>query len=196
MGWPWGREEWGNDCACWPAGRTPKTIYASFRGLDYCWYRAWFPQLPNFQFCLTQVPAAPCEWEYSDGTWMVSYTTGPLGSNLALGWLPAWHLMFGSHSDAPCESSFTNDVVCKGEPLVPYIAGGSGIALSGNNETMRSLQDYAELVNLHKTEDSKADFYPASFPVIHGHFFNREMDTNILMKIDYSEYDQCDMLDW
>ena len=196
MGWPWGIDDFGNDCACFSPGKTPKTIFASFRDIVDCEAIS-LAGPPNFQFCLEQEPLAPCNWYYTDVNWAVAYHCEPGLSTLGVMNNVYARFAFVGSVPTTCCSAFSNQNKCGGAPGPIFWGGGSGLVMApGPQNHLLCIKDFADLFNIHKSEESQSDFYPADYPVIHGHFFNREMSTNILMKVDTSEYDQYAMFEW
>lgn len=64
--------EYGEGCACFDAGKTPKYVIAIFDGVVLCPTREW-PDGKNLNtwWILTQIPANPCLWEYLDVPWQI-----------------------------------------------------------------------------------------------------------------------------
>ncbi|GAI59157.1 unnamed protein product [marine sediment metagenome] len=68
---------YGDDCVgCFPAGKTPKYVYARFSQIEKCPDPMRVP--PNDRvFKLTQNAYSPCNWFYQGSTWRVEWQCAP-----------------------------------------------------------------------------------------------------------------------
>lgn len=115
--------EFGNDCgACYPAGQTPKYLYASFRFIIKCPWAAHIAITPpNQTFKLEQV--LPCSWQAIVGAFLITYRATVGLPFLAIMTGPEW--WFHHIQIAPCETFFINQLICN--PGVNIGTGGFGL---------------------------------------------------------------------
>lgn len=196
MGIDWPEEEFGVNCMCWPPGRTPKYLYAAFTDIVKCHPPAGALAPPNRSFVLTQVPAQPCQWIYVDADWYVAYFVFAGQSFLYA--QSVVYVVFAFHSVAnlPCQFVFANQNICSALPGPPVWGGGLGMVFSRGNEPLPSFQDFAALCNLIADDKAKCEFWPVSDRQVMLRYARQQSPTNILMKIDWTEYDQYDMFEW
>lgn len=118
--------EFGNDCgACYPAGQTPKYLYASFRFIVKCpWAAGFGPPPPNQTFQLVQT--LPCSWGAIVAPFQITYRASdglPFLSIMQAGMFWFHHIRV-----VACETFFTNQLVCN--PGVNIGTGGFGLIKS------------------------------------------------------------------
>lgn len=71
--------EYGEDCECFDAGKTPKYYTLEFSGVTDCDCVCSWPSDINTSFILTQ-EASPCQWSCSENGWDVElYLLGYVG---------------------------------------------------------------------------------------------------------------------
>jgi len=196
MGIPWDEEECGNDCGCYPPGRTPKHLYASFSGIRKCHPESPWPSPPSGVFQITQDPGDPCYWWCEGGSYRIMYYAAHPTAYLLAWAFGAADYPFAGSSDKPCTKTFS--VVDDCDPLNPLITygGGTGIVMATANQPFVSLQTIADLIGFVQDKESMCDFMPIDQNKIWLCFARKKTPTNILIKFDFSEYDQYDMFEW
>ena len=110
-------DDYGDDClTCWPAGKTPKSVFATFSGIQTGdWWRSNYPPPPNGPFKLNQVDGYPCIFSYFGTIWTVIYsakTNFPPGtqSSLIIDCIPLGAAStFAQLLDGTCHYSFENN---------------------------------------------------------------------------------------
>jgi len=196
MGIDWTEEEFGNDCGCYPPGRTPKYLYASVSGIEWCTEGVPVAGPPNGIFKMTQDPGFPCIWTMDAGGVTAWYSLAGGWSQLDIGISAPMTLAFTHLIKLPCLAHFSNQLICPGILVPPWYHGGTGIVLSRGNDPLPSLQDFAELFGLIEDPFAKCDFWPVDTRILMLRYARQKSPTNILMKIDWTEYDQYDMFEW
>lgn len=116
--------EYGNNClACFPAGFTPATVYASIAGvmIGDLWIPG-NPYPPNGMFELPQLNG--CQWGDFFGPWTVVYNANGGAAWLESSWagLPQG---FDSGNKAPCTNAFTN--IHQNKALTKYYGGAAQV---------------------------------------------------------------------
>jgi len=115
MGIPWPPPDFlrGDDClACYPAGETPKLLYATVEGVSDCGNYPGVLCDPNGIWTLTQSPVIPCQWASGSGLFRALYQASTGGiSKFRI--VEAYFEIKCFYSEgALCATSFTNQTDC------------------------------------------------------------------------------------
>lgn len=195
MGVPWSEDDFGNNCGCWEAGHTPARLFVSFAGISSCPLAGLLPAPPNGIFELLQDGAIPCKFSGGLPNFTIRWNTAGGNTNLTADTFPPFLNIFGSFVARPCIFFLTSGNDCAGWPFDSPYRGGVGIVLSIGNAPYPSMQSIAELMNLAKDEFSFCDFWPIDENQISIRYARQRSPTNILIKVDFSEFDQYAMLE-
>jgi hypothetical protein len=189
MGIPWDEDEIGNNCRFFPAGETPKYLWASISGVEWCWPIEGVP-LPNGVFMMTQRPTSACTWEYASTAINVIFMLSTNLSRLQAAGGSGGLLFFSGQVTSAPKFSFQNLIICNPDYPPPWACGGSGIVSRRHQGTAPAVANVAELLNIEEKPDSMADFYPAANPAEAVlKFCRQKTPTNILIKVDYSSFE-------
>lgn len=109
-----------NCLACFDEGETPKYVYARFSNIQKCpgFECEDMPSPPNDRvFKLTQVDGHPCQWNFEDDDWDVTwYAANPptYGARLIINQKPDWYEYFFGFTlpGDECETFFANEAEC------------------------------------------------------------------------------------
>jgi len=114
--------EKGNDCLlCWPAGGTPKYIWAAWSKVVLCPWAAGVGIGPPPQV-LKMTQTIACSWVYDDGTSRAAYGVQMPFASLRI--TTQGVLWFDGLGAVPCAQNFINRFGCI--PLFQAGAGGFG----------------------------------------------------------------------
>lgn len=193
MGIPLDPPEYGNDClACFPAGKTPKYVYATFTNIiggdEYV--PGISPIPPNGTYKMEQ--ANGCSWEYEDANVICEYRASIVGiSGIELEQKVAACIAFGAEDD-PCTYAFEQDdnpvglIYCAGEVQVAFVEN------PGNPYALRTI---ADLISLPLDSCVLAEFWPLTRYTWVPMFASHRWPTKIHLKIDWTHWDQYDMFE-
>ena len=114
----------GDDCTlCFPVGRTPKYLLASFSGiLAGDLWEEWMPPPPNGTIRLTQTIQL-CRWQGTSGSYGAEYHTYADYSSLSAGVPFPFPVCFGSFASNQCVYSFASGII---SPVNEYYWSGRG----------------------------------------------------------------------
>jgi len=124
----------GEDCSCFPAGKTPANYTLTFYDVVLCQYRAWPGDVSlNQKWHLVQVsPPSPCFFRYFDANWLI-YLELNVGDYRT--WIQAYtpgdpnYHYFQRYIDDPCVMSGVVDNGYDIESCGTYVYGHSGSVL-------------------------------------------------------------------
>lgn len=149
--------EYDNDCVLkFPAGKTPKYVYARFINLVKCPAAALLP--PNDRlFKLTQQPGVPCMWRYVTAPWTITFEflTFPVATRLFI-LHPATGDMYFNDTTNMYEDEgfvFTNEYAACG--LQVGAIGGIAVITWSPQAT-----ELLEAINMRKANDLFMELFP------------------------------------
>lgn len=182
--------EYGNDCGCFPAGETPKYVFASFLGIEACppvvgWQN---PAPPNSIYALQQSAVSPCVWAGTHGAYSIQWSIDPVGiAHLGIGLIPphAAMVLFEGNGTGGCDRYFTSTIVPGDCDFFIRCHGGTGMIWFTNNPPVPGIKTVMDLINMEVDEHTKTDFYPISADKTLLKLARRKDATNIL--IEYEE---------
>ncbi len=114
--------EFGNNCLCFEAGRTPKRIFLNFSGIQEG--SIWFPGLPgspNGTYVCTQ--GIPCSWTLNTPDFIFNYQTNLPGSQISVFNFLTGFFAFNFIAIADCVFAGANNIAV---PLNKAWWGGKG----------------------------------------------------------------------
>lgn len=175
MGIPILPPEYGNDCFCFDAGKTPKYVYASFMSIIKG--GQWIPGdpgPPNSIFKLTQTVGNACEWRAISGPWSLMFQMAAADTHLfcVLGMLAG----FNSSAGAACKTSFANFyAACFGHKYCL----GFGQAAWVTEDGIASLSDIAVDTGVLIAQETMSEFWPIDITEMMSMFVNQSDATHI-----------------
>jgi len=169
---------YGNDCGvCFPAGKTPKYLYASIGGMSYINTAAPAgPKPPNGICKLTQT-IDPCTWYYDGSNFTVGFSVQPgtLSSAGIFLKAPAGQCFAGTIF-TPCIYIIPNQL----NP--PYVYEGGVIHISWIPPTTpEGMKDLADDFLVDIDEETKAEFFTADDGTVYR-YANPAENINIKIK--------------
>jgi len=184
MGIPVDPIEYGDDCpACtpnpWPAGKTPKHMFATFFDLVNCLP---YTAKHNGTILITQDPGSPCHFSRLGIIPEIDYLTGvgltTLTSKLGLS------LFFGDNVAAKCVFFFTSELLVCAWPVI-YNILGTAIVLP--EPAAERASHFCNDFNLLPAEDTMLEQWTldsASPYTTVTRLANIEYDVNVLVKYE------------
>lgn len=186
----------GNDCpqctpSIWLPGETPRFILATFSGITICPnVIPPLPKIPNGAFIMQQFQ--PCQWRFQNLDFQIELTYAGGQSKLtAHAFGPPW---FHQVTNNPCQSNFSNTLVCDGPIL--FGSGGTGfVDLFDIPATEQHL-----MVDFNFNDDLDTLFEAYHIPDENAwinvrNFANLKTPMNVAIKLDFTHWDQYHMLE-
>lgn len=142
--------EFGSDCTrCtfptfdrFPAGETPKYVYACFWGIENCGFSSY--SAPNGRiFRLPQDAGNPCMWYLDGSVWKVEFIAdriAPAVSRLQLGDKDGWSFFTGNQVICPDEYTVFNNA--QGACILMYAGAGGHGTIWWNAELLDISEDF------------------------------------------------------
>ena len=171
-----------NECPlCFPVGKTPKNLWASFTGLKRgsLWTSA-HGTVPNRVYKLHN--DGGCNWSSLSGGRTVTWGTG-FGESLVRIRGPGFHLYFGSRVTSLCAVFFPNELT---NPVGTYFYGGSCAISMTAPSIGSSLLRPMELLNLPVEPKTFAEVFPIDNTTNVYRYARKKDGTKILIKFDYT----------
>jgi len=179
-----GYKLFGDNCLHrFPAGMAPKLIYISFTGIVPS--TGPFPGTdppPNGIWVLEQYPSVPCFWSGGPVVFPIRLTFTATNALLVVDY--GMTAQAFSATEPVASSYFSNN-----NPFnAPYWQGSAFISSRPITDNNPSLESVTNLLNIERGKKTFGEIFPAG-PDHAIYKFNRKSDkTNVLVKIDLSEF--------
>lgn len=186
MGYPTDPDPIGDDClCCWPANKTPSTVFASFVGIKPCDKPFnGIPQPINDVIQLWQDAQFPCYFEAAVDNWLTVWDSCKGATSVIS---QSWGIneYFLHNKIGNCWGTFENKLNCAG----PIIYGHNGLAgvMWNLNPTDHSIGSLMNSINMEPHAKTKFEFWPASEERICIRFARKSDATNILILVEPTE---------
>ena len=113
--------EYGNNCLCWDAGKTPKGILLTFAGIEKgSLWNPGFPEPPNRRHVCMQ--GIPCSFTKNTPDFIYNYQTNLPGSQISIFYWPIGFFAFNFLDVANCVFAGSNSIAV---PLNKIWYGGN-----------------------------------------------------------------------
>ena len=189
--WP-GYELLGDDSGCFPAGLTPKKMYVSVTGVEFCDYIpiAQRTDSPNRTFICEQT-GNPNIWVFGDGTFLCVYWAndypGPPGFSGVHVVTPHHGTPAFTGKGDPCQTAFENlNIEGACHPLVQAAYGGKAQVFWRPADSSPSIRGIMEKINMTPEKQTFCEAWPLDADNFIVRFARQKDGTCIYIKYEHT----------